>query len=171
MLKQIPNHSNECYYTKQNLIFFPVVRLVFVLLSSTLLFLLFYSVFQDEKKGNYAVVIALSLAYGYISLIEIVYFIRYSKSYSFFEDKIEEFNYLNRRRKRILLAEIEGYKKSSIDYKGFCQKVIILYLKDKTNILLLQSNYFKFKEIENCIERLDMPYLGNKEFSCTYLEL
>lgn len=72
--------------------------------------------------------------------------------------------------KSISYFDIEGFYQSSIDYKDFSQKVIIILLNNKRKLILLQSNYLNFNEIESNLFESKLPYLGKKEFSWTYIE-
>lgn len=156
------------YKTRFNVVF-PVLRLLIVFLSAGLVFLLLYFAFRDGN-GNYAAVIAMCLAIGYLAMVEAVYLIKYSKNYSFFTDRIEIYNCLNGRRKQWFFEDMKGWGKSHIAYRGFRQQVVIGYRKDGTKMLLLQSNYLDFASVENCLKSIDLPYLGEKTFSWTYLE-
>ena len=151
----------------------PFVRILFL----SILILAFILIFDELyfSKKNHSLEDHFKIVFGVLFFGVIVWMfgkqlIRTTKTYTFANDYIKEFNFLTFSSRTIPKDHIKGFSTSIIPYRIMNFKQVIIYLKDGTKIDLMQFNFFNFRSIQHALNELNYAFLGSETYKWKWFD-
>ncbi len=139
----------------------PIGRLAFSIFFGGLTCYIIYLFFRDFKTNGFKEYFFIILGATVFAVVFQMFYkalITTTKNYIITDQTIKEFNLLTQKTKTIYKDDIKGFSTSTVPYRIWNIKLVIIYLKDGTKIDIMQFAYFNFKKIK--------PALVDKKYKC-----
>lgn len=147
--------------------FVPIGRFAFSIFFGFLTCFIIYLFFRDfETNGfkEYCFIILGATTHALLFRMFFKAFITTTKNYLITEQTVEEFNILTQKTKTIYKADIKGFSTSTVPYRIWNFKQVIIYVNDGTRIDIMQFAYFNFNKIKQTLVDKKYTYLGHEPY-------